>query len=167
MKFGKYQKEKTDFLKYITTKFHPFTGVYSSHYKGTCGTFALSTLTGLKPRTVSRFLPKAMDHWTDRSIVSFLKNRGYEVIPITVCSVTGSSIITCPITRLHVLLIGQYMTKGEGSWQVVYNNKVYHNFGCDDLNGLEFVNSPIMTAYTIFHPKWKMKRGELGALLFR
>ena len=160
MVYGKYQKNEVDFLQYATFKFRPTLGVFSS-VAGSCGTYALATITGLKPSYIQKHLPKSTDCWSDRSIRKFLLKRGYETIPITVCSVTNDKYsVRYPIKNFHVLLVGQYMIRDEGSWQVIYNKKAYHNYDSDSLDALEFVNNPPMTVYVVWHPKWASKNKQ-------
>jgi hypothetical protein len=47
----------------------------------------------------------------------------------------------------HVMLISQWFRRGEGTWG---------NFEPYILSSLAFLNKPIMSAYLVIHPKWRI-----------
>ena len=160
MRSGTHNK-KLDSSRWIraleTDKFNPrffkdFNGV------GTCGTNALSLITGISPRVVDKQMPKTNDYWTDKAMKSFLRKKGYEITEITVSRVTQSSEFEeNPITAKHLLLISQEVCLGEGTWAVLYQGKKFHNFQQDNLSCFEFINNPLTAVYAISHPKLNNK----------
>lgn len=128
----------------------------------TCGSAALSMFTGMHPRSVEKLVPKtATDgHWTDRSIVSFLKKRGYTVKQLSRRGVTNLDPQyeweRMPLRPYHVLLCGLLMCRNEGSWLVVHANQSFHNFKIETLDPLLFVNKPSDSIYLVTHKSWKL-----------
>jgi hypothetical protein len=97
-------------------------------------------------------------HMSDARMVQYLKDNGYTVEPITICSMAELNNdfdgADWHIRKDHVLLISQQFLKGEASWIVVYGDELMHNFQRAKLHPLEFINRPILTAYVVYHPKW-------------
>jgi hypothetical protein len=165
MQEGTYHKaDGSVYAPYQTLKYRPVLFRHESTYdlRGSCGSMALATLTGIAPHKVAKALPKRAKYWTDKAISRFLKSKGFKMIPVTVCDVTSHAVtIQNPIKPYHVLLVSQLMLKNEGSWSVVHRNKIYHNFDELTLDPLEFINHPTMTVYAIWHKKWQMRRPQV------
>lgn len=124
--------------------------------KGSCGTAAISTITGINPTLVDKKMPKTNDYWTDRAMKKFLKKHGYVMTEITVSRVTQNpDYQEEPITPNHILLVSQEVCYGEGTWAVIHDHKRYHNFEEEPLDPFEFINQPTMTVYSISHKKWQ------------
>lgn len=127
----------------------------------TCGTAAISTLTGLSPYYVEKQLPKSQKHWSDRSLTSFLKQRGFDIYHLTKNLVTSINSnfyyfsIPYNITKYHCLLLNSLVCEGEASYFVVYHNEVYHNFKVTELSPLFWINRPTQTAFIVKHKKWR------------
>ena len=138
-----------------TTKFKPRLFNPRLNLRGSCGTTAIATITGLNPLKIDKKMPKNSDYWKDLPLKKFLRKNGYTVTEVTVSRVTQSPTWQeDPITGCHVLLVSQEVLQGEATWAVIYNYKRYHNFEEEDLHLFEFVNNPLMTVYAISHPKW-------------
>ena len=138
-----------------TTKFKPRLFSGASDLRGSCGTCAIATLTGLNPKEIDRQLPKNTDYWKDLHVKKFLRKHGYEITEVTISRVTQNpDWQEDPITGKHVLLVSQEVLYGEATWAVLYGYKRYHNFEEDQLHLFEFVNNPLMTVYIVSHPKW-------------
>jgi hypothetical protein len=60
----------------------------------------------------------------------------------------------------HVLLLSQLFTSLEGTWGVIHGNAYYHNFDMYELSALAFVNKPILSAYVVVHPAWRLTQTE-------
>jgi len=126
-----------------------------------CGTGALSMLTGMHPHSVQKLVPKTADdgHWTDQSITRFLKKRGYMVKQLSRRAVTNLDPISewerMPLKSWHVLLCGLLMCRNEGSWLVIHGNKNFHNLKVEELHPLLFVNKPSDSIYLVTHKSWK------------
>ena len=154
-------KQKVDWKKYESPGAHDLFWSRAGqmpNYK-TCGTGALSLLTGIKMQTVERQLPKSAEDWSDLAITQFLKKRHFGVIQLSKFGVTNlnpkSEWTNMPINSNHVLLCGLWMCRGEGSWWVIHNNFSYHNFQIEALNPLLLYNKPSMNTYLITHKSWK------------
>lgn len=155
MLHGSYRKKAPNFHKLLAFNFRPCLQ-RDMLAPGGCGTLALSLLTGHKQTYVGSRFPKTRDYWTDRAMCSYLRNYGYTVLPLTTCCVTHySGDIKYPIKSKHVLLVGQWMVRDEGSWSVLYSGKYYHNMIEKPIDPLEFINHPIDRAYLISHKKWR------------
>lgn len=126
----------------------------------TCGSGALSLLTGLPPTKVESHLPKTRKHWSQRAAINFLRSKGFLVQEISRYSVTNLDPTdpyewrTLPVNSHHVLLCDLLMCRDEGSWWVVHNNFSYHNFEVNELHPLLFCNKPSQSIYLVTHPKW-------------
>jgi hypothetical protein len=156
MEVGKYDKNKIDFRQYYVTKFNPHLFDIDKHPYSTCGSAVLSLLTGESPTKVEKSLPKGSDDWTDKPLINYLINRGYEVKKVTQCDVTEHpTVVEYPIKNEHVLIVSKLVCRDEGTWTVVHNQFEYHNFEINMLKPLEYLNNPIMSAYVVFHKKWK------------
>jgi hypothetical protein len=150
---GFYTKYPIDFKPY-RVPFFQFNHNYGYRGQG-CGAGALSIITGHSPFHIHYNICKR-NHFSDVKMVRYLRQEGYTVIPVTQCAVTRLGGMN-HIKPDHVLLVSQLMMKNEGSWIVVNNGKLAHNFDIVPLSPLEFINRPILSAYIVFHPKWKVK----------
>jgi hypothetical protein len=154
MEVGYYRKRPIDWSLYMVDLFVPHLYV---NYSGGCGANALSLLTGVPPHFIQNTNRKNPNHWKDSFMVKFLKERGFKVFPLTKCETTNASgvYVNDSINNQHVLLFSQLMSKNTGSWTVVHNELMYHNFETVAFRGLTLVNSPSLTVYVVFNPKWK------------
>lgn len=157
MKFGsanKYNKLESSFMfrmyeepDYKMTKPN---WVNEKKVRGSCGTYALSSLLDIAPEIISKWLPKTAKTWSDREMKKLLDKRGWIVKEVTVTALkTNTTYIEAPIKSDHILLVGQRTSKHEGTWAFAYKNKWIHNYEADNLDPLEFVNNPIMSAYVL------------------
>ncbi len=126
----------------------------------TCGTGALSILTGIKPQTVEKMLPKSSEHWSDQAAIHYLKHRKFKVVQLSKFGITnldadGFDYQDQPLNKNHVLLCCLLVCRNEASWFVITNNVVFHNFCRDDLDALFFVNKPSQSSYLVTHHSWK------------
>jgi hypothetical protein len=83
----------------------------------------------------------------------FLRARNFRTLRLTPRMVTGAR---TKIGAGHVMLVSQLFRPGEGTWGVVYADFYYHNFDVFALSALAFLNKPIMSAYLVIHPKWRI-----------
>jgi hypothetical protein len=125
----------------------------------TCGTAALSLLTGIVPRIVERQLPKNKVHWSDQAVTQFLTTRGYSICQVSKCGVTNLDARAewelMPINKNHVLLCNLLMCVDEASWWVIHDGFSFHNFEMRELNPLLLLNKPSQSVYLVAHDKWK------------
>lgn len=120
-----------------------------------CGTHAMRVLTGLNYKAIRKAMGKATT-WSDRRAIQWLRSKGYAVVPVTVGSTSGLSIKEDKISLGggHVLLVSQHCFLEEGTWSVLFENKIYHAGNVEYLDGFEFINYPIWSAYLIFKRQW-------------
>lgn len=123
-----------------------------------CGAFALHALTKVP---VEDILPLSdRGHWSNATMFKFLRDRGFEIIPVTLGNVVDAYSVKDPFDKYklstrHVILVEQLCYKEENTWAVIHNGKIAHSGGVKKLGPMEFVNWPIYAAYVIFHKDWK------------
>ena len=149
MEKGTYTK-KIDYSKYQLSKYSltfrdkKFAGTWG------CGATSLSLLTSKPPEHYSK-LNKFKAHYDDKFMVRELKKSGYEVIPLTISSLTDTELVINPINNRHLLLVSQMVLKNEATWLMIAGGEyVIHNFQIDILSNLEFINHPILSIYILF-----------------
>lgn len=161
MRFGPAAKnakmDSKEWKKYKEPNFNPVKFPYGTYnhnkLRGSCGTYALSSILDMKPCKVSKFLPKSVITWSDREMKKMLNRHGWVVKELTVTSVKTSDHFDTPITKDHIVLLGQRTSKNEGTWAIAYQNAWVHNFDAEMMSPLEFINNPIMSAYVICRKK--------------
>lgn len=145
---GTYTGRRVDFSNYAVSFFNPyfFTGEVRSRLG--CGPAALALLTGLPPELIN-----GGGHMPDAFVLRFLRARGYSVLPLTQCNVSASN---QSIGANHVVLFSQLLRKNEGTWGVLFGEHYYHNFDEYAVSSLSLLNNPILTAYLVAHPRWRL-----------
>lgn len=123
-----------------------------------CGASALALITGIAPEHIATKNGKA--HYSDRFMTRFLRNRNYRLLRLTPDLVSRTKSEVGPD---HVLLISQLFRQKEGTWGVVFGDAYYHNFSVYSLSNLSFLNKPILTAYLVLHPKWRLNASPQGS----
>ena len=155
---GKYTKATADYSQYRVKLFNPYLYDIGEFGHIGCGASVLALLTGAPPTDIQT-LNKDKKHYSDRFVKRFLKEEGFEVIPITQKGLNSTAYqIDYPIRKNHVVLISQLMAKREATWLVYYNNLTYHNFQVGSTEILDFINKPSLSAYIVWHKRW----GKLG-----
>lgn len=141
-----------DFAPFAASFFAPhlFSGSVRSQLG--CGASALALITGVPPEIISSRNGGA--HYSDRFMTRFLRARNFRTLRLTPRMVTGAR---TKIGADHVLLVSQLFRPGEGTWGVVYADFYYHNFDAYALSSLAFLNKPIMSAYLLIHPNWRIR----------
>ena len=117
-----------------------------------CGASALALITGIAPEIVASENGGA--HYSDRFMTGFLRARQFQTIRLTPAVMARAN---SAIGSDHVLLISQLCRSGEGTWGVIFADFYYHNFEVYSLSGLAFLNKPILSAYVVFHKKWRIR----------
>jgi len=148
---GTYTGRRVDFSNYAVSFFNPylFTGEVRSRLG--CGPAALALLTGLPPELVAA--QNGGEHTPDAFVLRFLRARNYSVLPLTQCNVSHSD---QSIGANHVVLLSQLFRKNEATWGVIFGEHYYHNFAEYAVSSLAFLNKPILTAYLVVHPGWRL-----------
>lgn len=148
---GKYKRRSVDLQRYRVARFNPY--LYHSVPDCGCGATAVALLTGMDPVHLTTLNGKKKGY-PDRWMVKTLKAKGYTVIPIKWKEINSDRWITYPVSKFHVVLVSQIMSKREASWFVYHNGLCYHNFAAFAPETLDFLNKPSITAYCIWHPHW-------------
>jgi len=139
-----------DFDPFAASVFAPHLFAGSARASLGCGASALALITGVAPEIISS--KNAGDHYSDTFMIGFLRGRSFQTLRLTPKMVSGAKTKIGPD---HVLLLS-VRCAGEGTWGVVYADHYYHNFECYVLSSLAFLNRPIMSAYLVIHPKWRI-----------
>lgn len=155
---GKYRRKPIDFSKFRVSRFAPYLFTECS---GGCGANALALITGVHPEKIHNTNKENESDWRDSFMLAFLRHRKYNVIPLTMCSASQKAAFADSIDEKHVMLTSQLIDKKLASWQVIFDNYVFHNFGISGLKSREFINNPIMTAYIVFHHHWRIKKKKM------
>lgn len=163
---GSYYKRRISWNQFESPKAAAILQATRDKYHGvtykTCGTGALSLLTGIHPATVEKRMPKnsEYDYWTDLSMLKFLKSRHFHVATLSKFGVTdlspqGSEFERMPVKQSHVLLCRLLMCREEASWFVINGGYSYHNLVMTELDPLLFVNKPSQATYLVSHKNWR------------
>ena len=119
----------------------------------TCGTAALTMLTGLDPKVIEKgHVPSILerDGLDYAAVRKILTKHGYSIYPIT-----KSGIRKFPRLRSdHCLLIDGIIDPEENSWLVMHKGTLWHNFHVERVDPLYFFNNPTECVYLVWHPKW-------------
>jgi hypothetical protein len=148
---GSYKGRRVDFSNYAASFFNPYIFSGSARSVVGCGAAALALLTGAAPEVIAKKHRGA--HYSDGFMVRYLRDRRFSVLQLTLCNLSAA---TAKIGTAHVLLLSQLFRQNEGTWGVIFNWTYYHNFQSYSLDALSFLNKPILSAYVVVHPKWRM-----------
>jgi len=148
------QGRRADFEPFAASFFAPhlYTGIDRARVG--CGAGALALITGIPPESVDA--EHVGNHYADSFMVRFLKRRGYRVLNLSPLSIVGAH---SRISADHVVLISQLFRRYEATWGVIFGSTYYHNFDSYSLSGLAFLNKPILSAYLVIHPTWRIAEG--------
>jgi hypothetical protein len=147
----KHRGRRVDFSPYAASFFAPHLFCGSVRSALGCGASALALITGVAPEIIAS--QNNGSHYSDPFIVRFLRMRRFRTLRLTQNMMTGAKNNLGPD---HVLLVSQLFRHGEGTWGVVFENFYYHNFQVYALSALAFSNKPILSAYVVFHRKWRI-----------
>jgi hypothetical protein len=142
---------RLDFSPFAASFFAPHLFSGSVRTQLGCGASALALITGVPPEVISARNGGA--HYSDRFMTRFLHAQKCRTLRLTPRRVVAAG---SKVRSEHVLLISQWFRRGEGTWGVVYQGFFYHNFEQYTLSSLAFLNKPIMSAYLVIHPKWRI-----------
>lgn len=145
------RERRADFNAYAASFFAPHLFCGPARSALGCGASALALITGVAPEIISSENGGA--HYSDRFMIWFLRARNFQTLRLTPNIVTGARVKIGPH---HVLLMSQLFRRDEGTWGVIFADFYYHNFESYVLSSLAFLNKPILSAYVVFHPKWRI-----------
>ena len=116
-----------------------------------CGACALALLTGTPPAMIAA--RNGDTHYPDKFMVRFLRQYQFDVLKLTLCNL---SMTKSEISNEHVLLVSQLFAKNEATWGVIFQGMFYHGFRSYKLDSISFLNKPVLSAYVVVHPRWKI-----------
>jgi hypothetical protein len=152
------RKGKVEFVpwwNYFSPHFKPPKKPFTDDVRGSCGTYALCYLTGMKLKEAAKLLPKHLKYWSDQRLISVLRSKGYAVLPITLNNVTGCTYSKKEVfTGMHVILSCVHVHSDTASYLVQYGGKEYHSCEIIDQVPMDLVNNPVWTSYVVWHPSW-------------
>jgi hypothetical protein len=133
--------------------------IYSHTDKTSCGSEALSILTGDDPHIIDKSPIKGKSkHWGDGAILKYLQRRGIKNYPIRMKDVkTANTYVQQPITDKHVVLLSMRATRNQSTWCVLYKGTLYHCGEILSLPYMEFINNKLYTSYVVFKKDWGYK----------
>jgi hypothetical protein len=155
--FGRYEDINWEKLK--SYSFKGSAPPLNHRLRGSCGTHALAHIMKESPTKIDKYLPKNISCWSTTRIAKFLRQNGYVVQPVTICNVTNRDWPRDHISKYHILLIGQFVLRQEGTWSVVWCNERYHSGHTEELDPYEFINNPLDCAFIVYHKKWSKRPG--------
>ena len=140
-----------DFSAWAASVFAPHLFCGSARSALGCGASALALITGVAPEIISS--QNDGEHYSDGFMRRFLRGRNFRSLRLSPRMVAAAR---NKIGSDHVLLVSQLFRPHEGTWGVVFADFYYHNFETYALSALAFLNKPILSAYLVFHPKWRI-----------
>lgn len=150
MEVGRYTRHRVDFSKYSVAFFNPY--LFAGYRRSLCGcgAGALAALTGVAPEIIAA--RNGSPHYADRFMRRFLRDRGFAVVPLTMCKLSDSK---AALGSQNVILLSQLFRRNEATWGSIFGSIYVHNFDVYTLEALSFLNKPVLTAYVVSHPKWR------------
>jgi len=162
MKHGTPTKKSLNFNKY---KAHNLNLFKNNKYTGkdfkTCGSGALSLVTGINVKTVEKGCPNIKTGWYTSRAIKFLRSHGYTVRELTKSTVLNQYGLW-NITEQHCLIVNSHVDKADNSMFVIHNGNIWHNFNCERMDPLFFVNHPFQDVLIVYHKKWKKKPNKMA-----
>lgn len=159
---GTYGGRRIRFDDYAASVFRPHLFFGSIRAEMGCGSTALALLTGVPPEKAAA--QNGSTHHSDEFMTRFLRRRGYRVLHLTLCNISATDSM---IGKDNVILLSQLFRKNEATWGVIFNGSYYHNFDIYSLEVLSFLNKPILSAYLVIHPSWRLGRERRDRLRAR
>jgi len=148
---GTYNGRRVDFNLYAASCFIPHLFTDPKRERLGCGACTLALLTGARPESIAAKNGKA--HYSDEFMVGFLRTRGFQTLRLTMCNLSARS---SKLGRAHVILTSQLFRRNEGTWGVIHGDVYYHNFSFYALERLAFLNQPLLSAFLVVHPRWRI-----------
>lgn len=115
-----------------------------------CGASLLATLLGENPTELYLKNKKNNPYWPEKLVINKIQRGGYDVLKLN-DSITKISelVVDFNIKEYHILLTNQRMTKNETSWQLIWNNYIFHNMEIRPLKPLEFINNRLINVWVL------------------
>lgn len=148
---GTYTRRRVDFSKYAVAFFNPFLFAGASRAACGCGAAALATVTGILPERIAA--RNGRRHYADRFIRKVLSDQGFTIVPLNLCRVSAAK---TRVGNSNVVILSQLFRRNEATWGIIFNSAYYHNFQVYNLEALSLLNRPVLTAYVLWHPKWRV-----------
>jgi hypothetical protein len=150
-KVAKYTGRRADFLPFAASVFSPH--IYTGRERALvgCGAGALSLITGVPPEKIAG--KHRGRHYSDRFMTWFLRQRSFRLLRLTPLRITSAQ---NKVGSEHVILVSQLLRDYEATWGVIFDDIYYHNFTAYNLSALGCLNKPILSAYLVIHPSWRV-----------
>ena len=146
------KRQGPDLKAYEVSQFAPHLFCHPASVGLGCGLSTLALITGIPPERLAASHPAK--HCSDNFMVGFLRKRGYRVLPLTPRKLIGARL---KVDRKHVILLSQLFSQTEGTWGLIFAEFYFHGFQAYELSALAFLNRPILSAYLIIHPSWRVE----------
>lgn len=156
MEKGRYTGRRLDFSRYAVSCFNPH--LFQFRVGLGCGAAALALLSGVAPDHIT--VRNGSKHYSDRFMCRFLREHGFEFLTLTQCRVSSALV---QIGKGHVVLVSQLVLRNEGTWGVLHNEYFFHNFSIYGVEATSFVNKPLLSAYLVTHPRWRVDSSVAAA----
>lgn len=159
MENGKYGNSNTDFSKIAIDKFSATMFDVGRFSRVGCGANALALLTGVNPSKILS-LNRNRNHFSDRFMLDFLRQRSFRAFRITKCNLThkNTDYEMGQIADNHLLLASQLLKPNEASWVVYWGGIQYHNFELSKASFWSLLNLPIVSAYVLYKPSLRLAK---------
>lgn len=150
-KVEKYRGRRADFLPFAASFFAPHLFRGEQRHLIGCGAGALSLITGVPPEKIAG--KHRGRHYSDRFMVRFLRRHGFRLLRLTPLRISSAR---NKIGSEHVILISQLLRDYDATWGIIFDDIFYHNFTAYNLSALGSLNKPILSAYLVIHPSWRV-----------
>lgn len=147
----KYRGRRADFLPFAASVFSPHIFTGRERALTGCGATALALITGVPPEKIAA--KHRGRHYSDRFMVRFLRRRGFRLLRLTPLQISTAR---TKVGSEHVILISQLLRDYDATWGVIFDDIFYHNFTAYNLSALGSLNKPILSAYLVIHPSWRV-----------
>lgn len=150
-KVDKYRGRRADFKPFAASFFAPHLFRGESRRLIGCGAGALALITGVPPEQIAA--RHRGRHYSDRFMTAFLKRQRFRLLRLTPLRIATAQ---HNVGAEHVILISQLFRDYEATWGVIFDDLYYHNFTAYDLSALSMLKKPILSAYLVIHPSWRV-----------
>lgn len=160
METGKYSEKKVDFSKFDCEKFSPVLWNLSVYGLAGCGYNLLATLVGKEnPYEIRKFnKSKNKESCDDKFIINYLRKNNFKILSLTQCRLSNhnESLLNGKILpSSNVIITSNLVKKNECSWFIGFQNYWIHNQEILPMKNLDLLNFPLISAYLIYHEKYK------------
>ncbi len=154
MKEGYPTKRPTKWTKFYADKLDLNERKKSFDFES-CGSAALSLITGISVKTVEKSCPEPLTGWYTTNMIKYLRKKGYKVIEMSKNRILSSDYYLPRLHKAHCILINAHTDMQENSAYVLHAGEIWHNFiKIENPGPLFFLNIPTQDVLLVWHPKW-------------